>query len=733
MEGHLKESQRFYYMNVSSGSPKRRPHCFLRAVSPYRLLRLRYTVVLSFLSLCILHSSVPGTSFWLQSWHSTAVSRTTMSSTLPSFALFPLASWREQLPPDEWITCLDAWLTLVDSHLSLSPADFSKLSTKDASLSTFLVSFTRETSLSGIEVLGQSKSAKTLLRDCFLLVSQLLQSSSPPSGLAEWEFLADLSCVYGKKRTAPLLTQISPLARTQLDASLSNLKKFLIKNLGAGISGGDLKAIEERLDKLGDLINTSPYVAEFFLAGSDFLDGLINCYKITNPPLRKVILSTTYLCLMGLAESQKVSSLTDQLYFLKAAAAAYKAGPLNVNDSMVAELVTSSPLIQQLERKLSESGSNSNRTKSILSELSTFKKATSTMPRPRRSLKRKVDKGKGIAQYDEGEAQHEIHVHRMSQISQVQDLFPELGSGFIAKLLDEYSDGTEQVIAHLLDDSLPAHLQSADRSEQLSSQPPPASLAPRPTPPISPRHFGFIDDDEDEILAADTSRLHLGKRQLDADALLADRSTAPNKAAILSALAAFDSDDDERDDTYDAADVGGTVDAAGGAEDTPLTEGAEAALFRSWQATPRLFERDAATRRSAERIRLREEAGMTDEQVEGWAVMVGRDAHMLKRLQSRYGEWTGQQTELGSTAWRAGVDDGEEGNSDVGSRSGAVTPRGGGRGRGRGRGRGGGGRGGSAPAADSEAARRKKEANKASRANHNRRDQRARKMARGGL
>lgn len=659
---------------------------------------------------------------------------TTMASTLPSFALFPLASWREQLLPDEWVACLDAWLALVGSHLSLSPADFSKLSTKDASLSTFLVSFTRETALSGVGVLGQSISAQKLLKGCFSLVSQLLQSSSPPSGLAEWELLADLSRVYGKKRTAPLLGQLSAPAQTQLDTSLNNLKKFLIKNLDAGISGGDLKSIEERLDRLGDLINASPSVAEYFLTGSDFLDGLISCYKITNPPLRKVIISTTYLCLMGLAESQKVSSLTDQLYSLKAAAAAHKAGPLNVNDSMVAELVTSSPLIQQLERKLDDSGSNSNRTKSILSELDTFKKATGSIPRPKRPIKRKVDKGKGITHYDETEAQHEIHVHRMSQVSQVQDLFPELGSGFIAKLLDEYSDDTEQVIAHLLDDSLPPHLQSADPSEQLSSQPPPPSLAPRPTPSLSTRHLAPTNDEEDEILAADISRLHLGKRQLDADALLADRSTAPNKATILSALAAFDSDDDERDDTYDAADVGGTVDAAGGADDTPLTEGAEAALFRAWQATPKLFERDAATRRSAERARLREEASMTDEQVEGWAVMVGRDAQMLKRLQARYGEWTGEQTELESTAWRAGVDDGEEGSSDVASRPGSGAPRGGGRGRGRGRGRGGGGgRGVSAPAADSEAARRKKEANKASRANHNRRDQRARKMARGGL
>jgi activating signal cointegrator complex subunit 2 len=59
-------------------------------------------------------------------------------------------------------------------------------------------------------------------------------------------------------------------------------------------------------------------------------------------------------------------------------------------------------------------------------------------------------------------------------------------------------------------------------------------------------------------------RFEFGRRNPDqtADDVHQDRSTGPNKAAILSALAAFGSDDDERDDTYDVADVGGTPDSA---------------------------------------------------------------------------------------------------------------------------------------------------------------------------
>ncbi|KAK4173532.1 hypothetical protein QBC36DRAFT_335629 [Triangularia setosa] len=658
-----------------------------------------------------------------------------MVSRLPAFALFPLADWRGQLLPDEWVTCLDAWGALVDSHLSLSDADFTSVSVKDESLATFLISFARETAQNDVGVLGPSSSAKRLLRNCYQLITKLLQSSIPPSNLAQWEFLSDVSTVYGKKKTSILLDTFSEASRSYLETSLASLKRFLVKNLDAGLNGGDLNGIQSRLEQAGKLIHASSFVAEYFLAGSDFLDGLISCYKITNPPLRRCLISTLYVCLIGLADAQKVGPLTDHLYSLKSAAHTHKTGPLNINDSLVAELVTSTPLLQQLQRKLDSAMPA--RTTSVLSSLATFKKPTSGTlfpPKPKRLIKRKIDKGKGLASAEN----QEIHIHRLSSISQVQDLFPELGSGFISKLLDEYHDSTEEVIAHLLDNSLPPHLSTLDRSEDLSpiAKPPirrHSSLVPRPTPPhLSP----IIPPTDDEDLALLTGTLHLGKKPGTADSLLRDRSTAPAKAAILSALAAFDSDDDERDDTYDAADVGGTVDTS--LEDELLPDGAEALLYRSYQANPKLFSRDAKS--TPDRVRMRNETGMSDEQVEGWAVMLQRDVNLQKRLQKRYGEWTGEQTEIQRTGWVAGGEnDDTDGDGSGPSRGGFRGGRGGRSGGNRGRGGRGSGRGGGNQQQQGEgepqddAARRRKEANKGSRANHNRRDQRARKMARGGF
>lgn len=390
------------------------------------------------------------------------------STALPPFAPFPTAAWKELLSIDEWTASLGAWISLAEAHLALPDVDFSKQTLGDESVSQFLVSFMREVAAHGSALLGSTSApAKLLLKDCFLLVSRVLRSPSPPVALLQWEFLSDLSHVYSKKRASNLLSSLSPSSQDTVEAFLGPVKKFLIKNLDGGLSG-DLKSVEEYLQRLSHLISASAPAASFFLAGSEFLDGLIACYRIMNPPLRKTIITTTYLCLMGLVESDppKLSLLTDQLYSLKTAAEDHKAGPTSANDSLVPELVSITPLLKQIKHRLEASGTENARTKNMIMDLEAFQKPGAGM-KPKRLIRRKIDKGKGIALDDHQAIAGDVHVHRMSQITQVQDLFPELGSGFVSKLMDEYGNDTEQVIAHLLEDSLPPHLSSADRSEQL--------------------------------------------------------------------------------------------------------------------------------------------------------------------------------------------------------------------------------------------------------------------------
>jgi activating signal cointegrator complex subunit 2 len=506
------------------------------------------------------------------------------------------------------------------------------------------------------------------------------------------------------------------------------------------------------------------------MAGSDFLDTVSEAYQSKNAreEFRKILVANIYVGLISLLKEQSanMSLLLDQLFGLKAAA---RVGTpkMKKEATLLSDLVCSSDLLLRLEKYLNNHPQK--RGEDLLSSLRAYQVESKSLHH-RYQRRKKLDKGKDVS--SGVLIPEELHAHKMSLVTQVQDLFPDLGSAFVVRLLDFYNDNPETIVAHLLDDSLPLELQSLDRSEQLGprAEPHHSHLSPQPTPPAMPSpqpeslpiRKNIFDKDLDiaELSRSDEAagkgKLHFGRVDADqtADTVLADRSHhAANKAAILSALATFDSDDDERDDTYDAADVGGTVDGvtagtdaeADAAVQTRRAADLDMTLFRTYKSNPGLFARDSATRRSQPRASLKRETEMTDEAIEGWAVMLTRDPRRLAKLEDRLamdasgsgGGGALNQPELRSTSYRRPQprEDGEEG-SDEGDSYGQAGSRGG-RGGGRGRGGRGGRGGGPAPSGgqaqpDSAASRQRKEANKGSRANHNRRQQHAKKMARGG-
>ncbi|KAM0466378.1 hypothetical protein ACHAPV_001337 [Trichoderma viride] len=658
-------------------------------------------------------------------------------TSLPPFAPFPKASWRQHISSNDWDALSEAWIALSQAYLDLEDAAFKQAAAGDESLTVFVSTFVEETATES----GARTASPRLLKTIFRLISRLL-TISPPSELLDVKILAGLAKMFPKKHAGPLLSQLFASHATPIESSLLSLKKLLIPQLDAG-SKGDLRLVEAELIRLNPLLHVSPNACILLLAGSDFFDGLVTCFQVINPPLRKAIITTVYLCLIGLIEIEppKWSMVSDQLFAIQAAAETHKKGTLNPNDSLAADLVTNTPILKVLLRKLESSLTAPSALKNRITALESFK--TGVIVRPKKLVKRKIDKGKGVEAAEDVHV--EMHIHKMSQITNIQDIFPDLGAGFIAKCLDEYNDDVEKVIASLFDESLPPHLATADRSETLSHTEhdarPHKDLVPHSTPPQLPTRRNVFDDDDFDRLAVDTSKISFGKNpEKTADDILKDKSTAPNKAAILSALAALDPDDDERDDTYDAADVGGTVDT-GDQEANGVNDSNEELLFRAFQADIRIFARDADTRRGATRGKLRDETGMADEAIEGWAVMLQRNPAQMRRLEAKYA-WSGQQAQLGRSAWRASPagsgaeesdpDGGNSSNRGGGGGRGGRARGGGGHGRG-GRGRGGGNVAGPSGEKETEAARRNKESHKGARANHHRRDARAKKMARGGF
>ena len=141
-----------------------------------------------------------------------------------------------------------------------------------------------------------------------------------------------------------------------------------------------------------------------------------------------------------------------------------------------------------------------------------------------------------------------------SLVSNVKDLFPQLGDGFIAKCLPYFDNSSEKLINALLEDNLPPHLAQLDRT--LPKE------VPKPVPKPQPQE-PTLEVCDNAIDGLDISKLHRGKKKLakNANALLDDKADLAQMKDRFNALSIVTDDiylnpgdaeyDDEYDDTYD--------------------------------------------------------------------------------------------------------------------------------------------------------------------------------------
>ncbi|KAI9344922.1 hypothetical protein BDR26DRAFT_1005755 [Obelidium mucronatum] len=381
------------------------------------------------------------------------------------------------------------------------------------------------------------------------------------------------------------------------------------------------------------------------------------------------------------------------------------------------------------------------------------------------------------------------YINRTILISQVHDLFPELGEGFIEACLIALNNDSEQLIMKVLEDNLPEQVLKLDRS--MARAAPRATVTQQPNkktltrkqkktkeaavteswPSLAPESAGGVlssrknvfDNDEFDVFSGtkkvvDSGKIIWGKK----DKTESLDAAADQKQAVLALHAnALQEEeeyermkremdeqrmyDDEYDDTYDSTDIklAGTVelhmldesensvDASrvkrihadeedGDKPKKPTggnsTNAIEQELFSiAGSAGRSVLEKTA--RKTVARQRLKAKLGWTDEMIEGWFVMYSRNPHQQRRMEEQFA-WRGNRAPESVTAAKPRKDDPEsseeeeeENVQENGNPTDGSSQRGRGGHRGGGRGGRGGGRGGSA--------------------NHSRRNQHAKKMARG--
>ncbi|KAJ1739062.1 hypothetical protein LPJ68_005005 [Coemansia sp. RSA 1086] len=230
-------------------------------------------------------------------------------------------------------------------------------------------------------------------------------------------------------------------------------------------------------------------------------------------------------------------------------------------------------------------------------------------------------------------------------VAQVKEMIPGLGDGFIRACLAHYNGDAQAVVNALLEDALPESLAEMDRAA--------AEWALEDSGALGTRRNVF-DKDEFDIFHRNTldwSRVNKGKAQKPDG----DEPSDQMKSRIME-MAQRIAEEDEYDDTYDDAAPGIAADP-----DDPIAPW-EDLLVNQYTSDQSVFERNKDARKSTARQTLRDKTGLSDEQLEGWFIMLQRNPRRQKMLQEHGGQ--NKQTPLERPDSAASSDSKQGGTKD---------------------------------------------------------------------
>ncbi|KAG4304575.1 hypothetical protein PORY_001968 [Pneumocystis oryctolagi] len=234
-------------------------------------------------------------------------------------------------------------------------------------------------------------------------------------------------------------------------------------------------------------------------------------------------------------------------------------------------------------------------------------------------------------------------VRRLSLITHIKDLFPDYGEGFIEACLKEYHDDLESVVSHILEDSFPPHIRMMDkkasRLDSVELQKEPSKVFPGQVNDLS----SFLD----------VSKLYKGKKGYQtADAMLQDKLFVREHKQMILNLALLN-EDDEKDDMYDDVSESSDLEYQ---DSTGFGKSVNEILYATYIVSPEIFDRSSQIRRSSGRIELRSKTGLSDEQIEGWKIMLDRNVpRQIEKIEDML-NFTRNKT-LPSTKWSKGQSD----------------------------------------------------------------------------
>ncbi|EPS40226.1 hypothetical protein H072_5956 [Dactylellina haptotyla CBS 200.50] len=596
------------------------------------------------------------------------------------FASVPPYKPRSKLPPAVVDRCLTLWSAGLHSLRQLPDTDFAKEVSTNKSLAKFIQSYILNDELSRTDPddwlypfstssntqkeASKAKYIKHSVWACLKRAAKLLCADALIAGSQTIIKLAALFFPEGGARS--LLRSLWADYESTIREAVKEQLKLISTTLGE-LSNGTTKPEEQHVALLQEfcyLVMALPEISDEVLSDETVFESLAGAYnssqkKGSSPTLLEEMRRLPFTVIMAATQTdqKKYSQLIDFLFNFTSSADSES------QKTYITAIVSETPLLERLAAI--DAAAYKNRWKTILQKLAKFDKkplsgTSKRIPRlPRRKARLKKPE----------DAITSLNTSAQ-RVAELKELFPHTDSSVLLAILESVNNDVEAATMALLDGSAPAD----------DDYPPLIASNTQPPPAFAPRDIPDVVDELDE-LAVPTARLYMGKRGLEstADGMLADRGSAPSKEKILAALQSFDSDDDERDDTYDQEDIGGAVDntvvdsEVNAVAVNAASEGDEKVLYKALVGDASVFLRDVKTRRSEARKQLKEATGMTDEAIEGWKIMLDRDGgKRLRQLEIKFSRENalggGEQAAISRTAYRKGDEEDEEEGGQGGSR-----------------------------------------------------------------
>ncbi|EMR08409.1 hypothetical protein PNEG_03245 [Pneumocystis murina B123] len=527
---------------------------------------------------------------------------------------YPSRDLRVQIAEDEWKYALDMWIRCIEYFMGISDAEFECLldDVESESLYIFIKNYLdAHTPRKCVKLLDNidNEEDDLLEKNLFSLLYRIFTLERPTTHIFKIPFVIfDFCTLFGFSSATCVyfaLENVYKYAKKEVFLQIQNVYENFRELMDKLVSLKDKELLEDPMmyrvafRSLIVFIQFCFPATCVFLQDEEFLRLMIRLYHESSVADE---MKSDFLCLVYTLFTAFLSENEARLLIIKRFMWLYE--QLSLETALLHDLVLDTSIVERFyEVELFS--------EEIMSQLRVLRE-NNEINNSKKSLDSSLDPS----------------IKRLSLISHIKDIFPDYSEEFIESFLKEYCDDVEAVIARILEDSFSSNIPSVDKK---------ASNFKLNDGGLS-KHVSkmLVDQTDDTNMFVDHPKIYKGKKIFEtADDILKDKSFIREYKQTILDLELLNQDD-ERDDTYDNVDGFINLESYEEKSSNKLMNNMDEMLYLTYIISPEVFERGSHIRRSSARIELRSKTGLSDEQIEGWKIMLDRNPKRIEKLENMF-------------------------------------------------------------------------------------------------